>query len=496
MAFREGFTRGDSDAIESGGNWVETRTAHFNIYSQSSTPEVNSLAVRLEQFREAYGQLAGAQAVASAPVIVLAFPDFDSMQPYLPLYDGKPANMAGFFIRRPDENLIVLSLDEQGSGSLPVIYHEYAHLLFRRNDAFWPPWLSEGMAEIYSTFEASGRGVSIAKPIGHHIEVLTNGELMPLDELLNVTHDAPQYNERDLQGMFYAESWLLAHFLMNGDNPALKSRFGLYTRLLIAGEGSEQAFTNALGMPLKGIEAELKRYLKDGNFQPISFIVKNQLSAPNAMQTRPVGRVELLFRLGDEQMRINRLDRAREYFERARTLAPASPLPYEGLGLLAGFQQQHEESARQLKMSIDRGAVSFLAHYNYAMEKMLGAGDAEGRFHSKLPDALASQIQAELKRTVMIMPDFGPAQHELGFLEMLQGNDVVGAEQHLLRAIQLEPENRSYLLSLAQAQMLQKDYAAARNTLKPLCVANVSPELRSSAESVMSEIAREEAGQK
>ena len=37
---------------------------------------------------------------------------------------------------------------------------------------------------------------------------------MPLHELFAVTHNSPQYNESTRQGMFYAESWLLTHFLM------------------------------------------------------------------------------------------------------------------------------------------------------------------------------------------------------------------------------------------------------------------------------------------
>lgn len=488
------FVRADSALPgEPGGNWVETRTGHFNIYSQGGSQEVNSLAARLEQFREAYGLMAGTQAIASPPTIVLAFPDSDSMRPFLPLYDGRPANLSGFFKRSSEENLIVLSLSEGGSESIPVIYHEYTHLLFRRNDAFWPVWLAEGMAEIYSTFEASGRGVWMGKPIVHHLRLLSRSELMPLHELLNVTHDSPQYNESDIQGIFYAESWLLTHFLMNGDNPVLKARFGLYTRRLIAGESSEQAFTNAFGMPLPAIEEAFHHYLKAGNLQPINYILSRELSASRPVQSRAVSRVELLFRLGDELMRIRRFDTAQEYFERAQKLAPASPLPYEGLGLLASERGDHQEAVRLLKMSIERGSATYLSHYSYAMEQLLQGGDSEGRYHSKLPDALATAIYGELLRTVTLMPDFGPGQHELGFLELVQRYEVLEAEKHLLKAIQLEPENRAYLLSLAQAQMLAKDFTAARKTLEPLRLKNVDAKLRADAQSVLNEIDREEA---
>ena len=74
--------------------------------------------------------------------------------------------------------------------------------------------------------------------------------MIPLSQLMNVDHSSPDYNERDRQGVFYAESWLLTHFLMSDANPALKARFGRFTKLLEDGENTQQAFTNALGMPL------------------------------------------------------------------------------------------------------------------------------------------------------------------------------------------------------------------------------------------------------
>ncbi len=82
--------------------WFETRTAHFNIYSCGAPRDVFKLSARLEQFCEAYSLLAGAQAVASPPIVVMAFPDHETMKPFLPLYQGQPANLAAFFQRGSD----------------------------------------------------------------------------------------------------------------------------------------------------------------------------------------------------------------------------------------------------------------------------------------------------------------------------------------------------------------------------------------------------------
>src|SRR6185369_9966384 len=66
-------------------HWFEARTAHFNIYSYGPTQEVARVGGRLEQFREAYSVLAGAEAVASPPIVVIAFPTHEAIEPFLPL---------------------------------------------------------------------------------------------------------------------------------------------------------------------------------------------------------------------------------------------------------------------------------------------------------------------------------------------------------------------------------------------------------------------------
>jgi len=224
--------------------WFEARTAHFHTYSCGSTQEVARLTARLEQFRDAYSSLAGAEAVASPPIVVMAYPDHASMRAYVPLYQGKPASLEAFFIRGSDENLIVLPLS--GAASLETIFHEYTHLLLRHNDPFWPLWLKEGMAEIYATFEPiGGNRARIGRPIGRHLRLLSEEHLMPLADLFAVTHNSAEYNEERHQGIFYAESWLLTHYLMLGGGPTRKTEFGLLTPLLRQGQTPVQAFTKS-----------------------------------------------------------------------------------------------------------------------------------------------------------------------------------------------------------------------------------------------------------
>jgi len=468
--------------------WFETRTAHFDAFSCGTTQQVARLLERLEQFREAYYQLAGAQAVASPPIVVMAFPDHETMRPFLPLYQGKPANLSAFFMRGSDENLIALSLADSESRSLEVVFHEYSHLLFRHNERFWPLWLKEGMAEIYSTFEVTGpHSVRIGKPIEHHLQLLAHSPMMPLSQLFAVTHNSPAYNERNRQGIFYSESWLLAHYLMIADSGARKARFGQLTALLRQGQSPEEAFTNAFHTTLPAMQAELRRYLERGKFASLDLTVSGDLATTRAMVTRPMVPVEIWFRLGDQLLRVDRLDNAESYFAQAQKIAPRSPLPLEGLGLLAAEQEKTEESARLLREALQRGSISFLAHYMYARETYKLTAKSPDKY-SALDKDQADAIRSELQKSVALMPDFGPAQHLLGFLEMVQGENLSAAEQHLKKAIQLEPENPSYLLSLAQVQLRKNDPDAARHTLEGLRVPYIDAELRAHAKGLLQQI--------
>jgi len=87
------------------------------------------------------------------------------------------------------------------------------------------------------------------------------------------------------------------------------------------------------------------------------------------------------------------------------------------------------------------------------------------------------------------MPDFAPAHHLLGFFELVQGENPAMAEQHLRQAVVLEPENQSYSLSLAQAQLFRKEFNAARDTLEPLCLPNVDSRVRKSAQELLGKAA-------
>jgi len=200
-----------------------------------------------------------------------------------------------------------------------------------------------------------------------------------------------------------------------------------------------------------------------------------------------VAPAEVAFRLGDELMDIGRFDDAEPYFITARDLAPASPLPEEGLGLLAARRGQADAALQHLQAAIAHGSGNFLVYYAYARDKYHATADADGR-QPQLADPQAGEIRQALQRSIALMPDFAPAHELLGFFEMVQGDDLATAAQQLQYAIQLAPDNQSYLITLAQLEIRQQNPDAARQTLQTLLRPNVAEEIRALAQKLLAEI--------
>jgi tetratricopeptide (TPR) repeat protein len=348
-------------------------------------------------------------------------------------------------------------------------------------------WLNEGMADIYATFEVTGdHAVRVGKPQPIYLKLLATEPLEPLSALFAVTHDSPEYNERERQGIFYAESWLLTHYLMVG-NPAHQARLGNLTLRLREGQAPEQAFTNTFRASLAVMDKELAHYYQQGRFESLALAVRASLLTAQPLTTRAVGPVETWFRLGDELMRVGRADGAESFFLSAAKLAPASSLSCEGLGLLAAERGQHRQALETLKEAIRLGSRSFLAHYACGRERLILSSPTPDSY-TRLEGAEAAEVQRELDTALTLMPDFGPAHHLLGFFQLVQGENLASAEQHLKRAIQLEPDNAGYLLTLAQVQIAGHDQVSARGTLEALCQPYINGKLRAHAEEMIKDL--------
>ena len=130
-------------------------TARISSWSAtSSARNLRDIAVKFEGFRETLSRVLTERATATpVPTVVIVFPSDRAFTPFKPLYQGKPmTSIAGVFFGRQDVNYIAV-VPDGGPDGFRVVFHEYAHLVVSNVIRNVPTWLSEGLAEFYSTYE-------------------------------------------------------------------------------------------------------------------------------------------------------------------------------------------------------------------------------------------------------------------------------------------------------------------------------------------------------
>jgi tetratricopeptide (TPR) repeat protein len=462
--------------------WLTVRTQNFTVVSNASEDDARRVGLKLEQFRAIFVKLLKIPATSPVPITVVVFKNSDSFKPFKPLYNRKPANVAGYFQRGDDENLIALELGASDERPLGVIFHEYTHFLTAYSPRPWPVWLQEGVAELYSTFEVKKNEVTIGSPVSSHVYRLRENKFIPLDRLIQVGHDSPDYNEGSRQGIFYAESWAFAHYLMFGNKGARQPQLLQFTRLYNAGATVERAFSEAFKTDFATMEKELKRYIGNDSYPGVIYTMEN-VEGPADTTSRTLSDGEVQFYLGDLLLHTNRIDEAEAFFKKALSLDPDLAGAYEGLGFVAMRREKYSEARDLFKKAVSLGSRNYLAHYFYAEALHRELRSDQGSFLAS-PE-VAATIASELKTAIKLMPGFAPAYNLLAFMSLAGNEPLAQGVDAINTAMRLQPQNKVLALTLAQLQIRAQDLEAARQTLKPLTEGETEPALRASAESLL-----------
>jgi tetratricopeptide (TPR) repeat protein len=460
--------------------WVNLHTKNFNIVSNADEGATRQLASNLEQFRYVFSQLFSIKGVAPVPVTVIVFKSDGAFKPFKPLYNGKPSNIAGYFQRGEDENIIALNIAGNEQRSMSVIYHEYTHLLTSYTARPWPVWLLEGLAELYSTFEVDKNKVTLGMPVSNHVYFLREQKFVPLQTLFQVDHKSPIYNERDKQGVFYAESWALAHYLMFGDKSVRQPQLVEFVKLFNSGVDSNKAFSEAFKTDYAAMEKALRRYIGNDTYSGMNYFLK-AMETQTEMTLQPLDEAEVQFYLGDLLLHTGRTDEAVAYFQQARTLDSNLARPYEGLGFVAMRHNDYEHAGENFKNAIARNSQNHLVHYYYAEALMR---DAAGSGTGISPESSQAIID-ELKKAIKLMPGFANSYHLMAEVYLGSGASLDESERALRTALQLDPQNKYFALTLAQIQLRQGAYDQAKRTLEPLLAPDADQNLKEPARSLM-----------
>jgi hypothetical protein len=273
-------------AVPAAAEWRRLDSPNFIVIGEVSERNLWRVAAQFESFRETLRRVLSADATAApVPTVVIVFPNLRAFEPYQRLYEGKAVNAAGAFHGDRDFNYITI-LDDGRHDGIRVIFHEYAHLVISNIAMNLPPWLNEGLAEYYSSFEIErdGREARIGRPIEGHLRVLSRFPLLPIEQLIRVDRSSSLYNEGDRRSVFYAQSWALAHMLLLGE-PARVGELADFLRHVNAGVPAVEAWQRVFGGA--SIERDLQRYLRRQTFRTVRYRFEEKLTRLEAT-SRPL----------------------------------------------------------------------------------------------------------------------------------------------------------------------------------------------------------------
>lgn len=390
--------------------WLRLETPDFTLFSNAGETPTRRLAADLQRLRAALARLdPELKLSAPSPTFLFLFRDGRSLSPYRLVYQGRPVDVGGYFLARPEVNYAAVNADPRGDARA-VVYHEYLHSVLRNNYPGLPLWLHEGLAELYSTFEADGAGARIGLPVGEHLRWLQRNPPIPLAELFAVDAKSKDYNEGMRRGVFYAQSWALAHYLLVGSD-ARRGPVLRYLRTLARGEPSGDAFQAAFGgsggVGGSGgdLERELRAYIHRRVFRHDQAPV--DAAAQADVRVSPLPRADLLASLG---ALLSFLDRSRwpeaeEHLEAALAAQPDHAPALAGLGVLAELDGRRDEAGAWLERAARAAPDDFLIQYRYGTNRLALAPEA----------AALQQAREALSRAVALRPGYADAWVRLGY---------------------------------------------------------------------------------
>jgi tetratricopeptide (TPR) repeat protein len=470
--------------VEAKDNWTRVNSKNFTLIGNATDKDIRQVANRLEQFRAVFGLLFPTVKLGSpVPMTVIVFKSDSAYKPFKP-----NPNVAGYFQPGEDVNYITLTT-EKASEDQPfrTIFHEYVHLLVDNTmGAGVPLWFNEGLAEYYSTFDVKegDRRVILGDLVANHVLYLRENKLLPLRTLFTVDYKSPYYNEGNKMNIFYAESWMLMHYLLQGEGQKRRPQLGQFMNLLSANVPIADAFQKAFQTSLDSFEKDFKSYIQGAKYMATGVTFEKKLDFESDMESAPVDDAEAQAYLGDLLAHTRRSSDAETYLQKALTLNPNLPMAQAALGMLRVRQNRLADGRQFLEKAASGNSQNFLAHYYYALA-LSGLDMTQYRVVSSYPTDTAATMRAELKKAIALKPDFPESYALLGFVNVVRNEEIDETIELLKRALDNSRANQRIVFMLAQLYIRKEKFVDARQLLEPIAQNSPNPDMRQQAQALL-----------
>jgi Flp pilus assembly protein TadD len=442
-------------------NWITIRNENFRVYSSAGERATRDALNQFERVRGFFVQLGGAAPDSPAPITVVIFGSEGEYQPY-----RIKAFASAYYASVSERDFIVIGTVSPQSSQTAT--HEYTHLILEHAGFTLPPWLSEGMAELYSTLHSAGDDTEFGDVLPGRLQELNREPWVPLETILAADRKSPYYNESSQAGSLYNESWALVHMLATTEK--YRPQFWPMVHAVNNGTPSVQALETAYGEPLAKIEIALRFYVEEDSFNKL--VVKIRLEGTENLASRPADMFEVREALALLLTGMPGKDlEARSRLEQLAREDPKRPEPWVDLGYLAWGDGKPGEAAQHFGKAFELGGRSPRLLLAYAE---LGGQEKPESLMAALTALIDQQPRNVVVRLALADLQLGQGQFSTALATAATITTVRTAEQR---------DDLLYLRAFAYLRSGEPD--KARKLAEELQTVTASQDCRSQAEEIL-----------
>lgn len=472
--------------------WIQIKSKNFLLIGNASEKDIRKVGTRLEQFRETFRLLFGQMNLTSPiPTNVIVFKSDSYYKNFKPKRaDGKIDNfVAGYFQSGEDVNYITLSTEGEDSQTYSTIFHEYVHFIVNTNfgKSEVPAWFNEGLAEYYESFAIEAdQTVKLGLPQGRHLEMLQQNKLVPLDTLFRISNAQLLQTGGHSRSVFYAESWALIHYLIQGGKTGA---LGSFLDFLLKDTPPEKAFQDAFQITYAQMESELKKYVSKSSYQYQQITLAKKLVFDAEMQALPLGEAASNAYLGDLLFHTDRVDDAEPYLLSALKLQPDSSVANTTLGMVKLKQRKFDEAKKYLESAISGDQKNHIALFRYAFLLSREAQDDFGYVRG-FDKETANKMRDALNKAIAVNPAFTESYELLAYVNLVSSEQLDESIALLKSALKYQPGNQRYTLRIAEILLRQSKLAEAELIAQKIASTTDDPATKSRADALLNAVNR------
>ena len=439
--------------------WITLQVEEFILISNVSRAETSAIAHDLLRMRHAIGEVTKLNVRSTTATRIFIFGSEHGFAPYRKAITGRDdMTIRGAFTTSDGGNFIVM-VREKSEDVDRTVYHELTHYFVRNTLPTLPLWLSEGIADYYSTFRTSGETVHIGIPIRQHVRFIRQKpHLIPLTELFATTVDSPLYNEASRTNAFYAQSWALFHYLMADEDRRVQ--LSEFLRNLGEGQQVDTAFAAAFGKTYAELEIELRGYVRRRAFVYTRYPL-GTTNLPEIPEPQPMQPDALLFELGHLLVHSTRDSEsvARPFLDEALAANPSLAGAHADIGRLHHIAGRREEADAAFERAIALGSTDPLVHLLIgisALDVLKGARTVGP------PDEAILKARTAFERSAELDPQSSLAWMGIGATFVSTDEDPAAGIRALERSLALAPDGVDAAFYLVQLYAREGRRADAR----------------------------------